>query len=129
MIVDSSAIIAMLLDEPERSAFQHQIELAARVGLPSPNFLEAEMVLASKLGKEGADNLVRFLEETDIAILAFTHAHALGAREAFLRFGKGRHPAALNFGDCMAYAVARTEGRPLLFKGADFRLTDIEAAI
>jgi ribonuclease VapC len=75
------------------------------------------------------DRLDQFLRTASIEIVPFTADHAAVARQTFLRYGKGRHPAALNFGDCIAYATARLEAMPLLFKGDDFRLTDIEAAV
>ena len=87
------------------------------------------MVMAGKKATDGLAALDAFLAETRIETIPFTAQHAAVAREAFLRFGKGRHPAGLNFGDCIAYAAARLEMMPLLFKGEDFRRTGIEAAI
>lgn len=87
------------------------------------------MVLVGGWQDEIVDRLDAFLRVASIETISFTADHAAVARQAFLRYGKGRHPAALNFGDCIAYAVARLEAMPLLFKGNDFRLTDIEAAV
>lgn len=87
------------------------------------------MVLAGGWQDEILDRLDDFLRTASIETIPFTADHAAVARHAFLRYGKGRHPAALNFGDCIAYATARLEAMPLLFKGDDFRLTDIEAAV
>jgi ribonuclease VapC len=87
------------------------------------------MVLASRREDEVLDRLDQFLRTASIETVPFTADHAAVARQTFLRYGKGRHPAALNFGDCIAYATARLEAMPLLFKGDDFRLTDIEAAV
>ena len=128
MIVDSSAIVAILLDEPERPELLRKLELTPLASIPAPNHLEAAMVLVARTGVSGADNLDMFVHETGIEVAAFTREHALAARLAFLRFGKGRNPAGLNFRDCIAYAVARVEGRPLLCKGADFAKTDVEVA-
>jgi len=128
MIVDSSAIVAILLDEPERPQLLRKLELATVASIPAPNHVEAAMVLIARTGKVAADKLDLFIAETGIEILAFTREHALAARSAFDRFGKGRHPAGLNFGDCIAYGVAKAEGRPLLFKGTDFAETDVEVA-
>jgi ribonuclease VapC len=85
--------------------------------------------MGARNGPPGLARLDAFLAEAEIETLPFTAAHATAARDAFLRYGKGRHPAGLNFGDCMSYAVAKMEGRPLLFKGDDFRQTDIEAVV
>ena len=87
------------------------------------------MVLAGGRQDGILDRLDRFLHTASIETIPFTADHAIVARQAFLRYGKGRHPAALNFGDCIAYATARLEAMPLLFKADDFRLTDIEAAV
>jgi len=87
------------------------------------------MVLLGSHRPDMQTEIDNFLSAAEIEILAFTPDHAAVAREAFLRYGKGRHPAALNFGDCIAYATARLEAMPLLFKGDDFRLTDVEPAV
>ena len=87
------------------------------------------MVLTGLHRSDMMEELDAFLRTASIETIAFTADHAAVARQAFLRYGKGRHPAALNFGDCIAYATARLEAMPLLFKGDDFRLTDIEAAV
>ncbi|WP_159591527.1 type II toxin-antitoxin system VapC family toxin [Chelativorans xinjiangense] len=129
MIVDSSAVVAVILDEPERAAFQALIETTASVGMAAPGLIETSMVLATRRGPAILDLLDEFRREAQIAILPFTETHAIAAREAFLRYGKGRHRAGLNYGDCMCYAVARLEGMPLLFKGDDFHFTDIEPAL
>ena len=87
------------------------------------------MVLAGRKNEAALDRLDAYLRESSISVMPFTLEHALVARQAFLRYGKGRHKAALNFGDCIAYATAKLEGMPLLFKGDDFALTDVEAAL
>lgn len=129
MIVDTSALVAILTGEKELEPFVAAIHKAPAVAIGTPTALEAGMVIGARLGRAGLTRLDAFFVEAEIDVLPFTAAHAASAREAFLRYGKGRHPAGLNFGDCMAYAVAKLEKRPLLFKGNDFRHTDIEAAV
>ncbi|PBB25129.1 MULTISPECIES: type II toxin-antitoxin system VapC family toxin [unclassified Mesorhizobium] len=129
MIIDSSALVAVLRAEPGHDQFVQAITSAQRRLIASPTLLETTMVLVGGWQDEIADLLDAFLRVASIETISFTADHAAVARQAFLRYGKGRHPAALNFGDCIAYAVARLEAMPLLFKGNDFRLTDIEAAV
>ncbi|OBQ70423.1 type II toxin-antitoxin system VapC family toxin [Mesorhizobium erdmanii] len=129
MIIDSSVLVAIFRLEPGYERFVLALTQAKRKLLPAPTFLETTMVLAGGWQDEILDRLDRFLRTASIETIAFTADHAAVARQAFLRYGKGRHPAALNFGDCIAYATARLESMPLLFKGDDFRLTDIEAAV
>ena len=129
MIIDSSVLVAVLRLEPGYERFVQVIAQARRRLLAAPTFLETTMVLAGRREDEVLDRLDRFLRTASIETIPFTADHAAVARQAFLRYGKGRHPAALNFGDCIAYATARLEAMPLLFKGDDFRLTDIEAAV
>jgi ribonuclease VapC len=129
MIIDSSALVAILRAEPSHERFVLAIAQAKRRLLAAPTFLETTMVLAGGKQDEILNRLDEFLRTASIETVAFTADHAAVARQAFLRYGKGRHPAALNFGDCIAYATARLEAMPLLFKGDDFRLTDIEAAM
>ncbi|MER9296976.1 type II toxin-antitoxin system VapC family toxin [Mesorhizobium sp. M0621] len=129
MIIDSSALVAILRAEPGHERLVLAIAQAKRRLLGAPTFLETTMVLAGGKQDEILDRLDDFLRTASIGTVAFTADHAAVARQAFLRYGKGRHPAALNFGDCIAYATARLEAMPLLFKGEDFRLTDIEAAV
>ncbi|TPL09579.1 type II toxin-antitoxin system VapC family toxin [Mesorhizobium sp. B2-4-14] len=129
MIVDSSALVAVLRAEPSHDQFVRAITNAGRRLIAAPTLLETTMVLVGGRQDEIADRLDAFLSAASIDTIPFTADHAAVARQAFLRYGKGRHPAALNFGDCIAYAAARLEAMPLLFKGNDFRLTDIEPAI
>ena len=128
MIIDTSAFIAILRGEPERIPFLEIMDAAKSRAVAAPTLLETSMVLIGKQNADIAKALDDFLAVSDIDILPFTADHLAVAREAFLRYGKGRHPAGLNFGDCIAYATARLEAMPLLFKGEDFRLTDVEAA-
>ncbi|QKD02446.1 type II toxin-antitoxin system VapC family toxin [Mesorhizobium loti] len=129
MIIDSSAIVAILRSEADRDIYLSAIDRAEIRRIPAPNLVETTMVLTGLHRSDMMEELDAFLRTASIETIAFTADHAAVARQAFLRYGKGRHPAALNFGDCIAYATARLEAMPLLFKGDDFRLTDIEAAV
>ena len=127
-MIDSSALIAILRDEPERAAFVRKLG-ADRVRLLSAaNWLEAAIIVDDRLGEAGARDLKLFVLEAAIEIVPVTAAQAELARVAYRRFGRGNHPARLNYGDCFAYALARETGEPLLFKGDDFSRTDIPAA-
>ncbi|MXY79611.1 MAG: type II toxin-antitoxin system VapC family toxin [Chloroflexi bacterium] len=128
MIVDASAVLAVLFDEPDADRYARAIAEAPRCGLSAAGFLEIAIVLESRAGPEAADELDHFLDRAAIEVAPVTAEHAQVARRAWRRFGKGNHPAGLNFGDCFAYALAETAGEPLLFKGGDFTLTDVEAA-
>ena len=128
MIIDSSALVAILMAEPESLAFRKLISDRPGCLVPTPVYLETSMVLIGRKGTDGVDLLDTFLGEAAIEILPFTADHAVAASEAFLRYGKDRHRAALNFGDCMAYAAASVEEMSLLFKGDDFGHTDISPA-
>lgn len=127
MIVDSSAIVMLLLAEPGWERIERAL-LAGHACLPAPCYVEICMVMAGRFGPRARERVDALLAQLAIRILPFTESHALAGAEAFLRFGKGRHPAGLNFGDCMAYAVAQVEREPLLFVGRDFERTDVEAA-
>lgn len=129
MVIDSSALVAILRTEPGHLEFAEAINAAEVRLVAAPTLLESSMVLSGRKGSLALPGLDAFLRESRIEVISFTADHALVAREAFFRYGKGRHPAALNFGDCIAYAVATGERMPLLFKGEDFRKTDIEPAL
>jgi len=128
VIVDASAMVAILLEEPEGHLFDVAILRSAICRMSSAAFLEASMILQSRRGADGVRDLDLQIARFRIEIVAFTEAQAWLAREAFKRYGKGRHPAKLNFGDCMSYALAKETGEELLFKGTDFALTDIAVA-
>lgn len=128
MIVDSSAILAILLEEPEGHLFDVAILRTAVARMSAASLLEASMILQSRRGSDGVRDLELLMVRFKIEIAPFTESQARLARVAFERFGKGRHPASLNFGDCMAYALAKETGEELLFKGTDFGQTDIAAA-
>ena len=125
MVIDTSALIAILQDEPERRAFNEAIEAAERRVVSVASFVEASMVVEARYGPDGVRNLDLFIAKAGIELVAVDTDQAHVARTAFRLYGKRRHPAGLNFGDCFAYALARTLDEPLLFKGADFSLTDI----
>lgn len=128
MIVDTSALVAIVTAEPGYERLLRTIAEAADPVLPAFCLLEAHMVIRGRFPPEMVVTLDRVVAETGLRIAAFTEPHATLARDAFDRYGKGRHAAGLNLGDCMAYAVARVEGRSLLFVGRDFARTDVAAA-
>lgn len=128
MIIDSSALVAILLREPEAQAFTDVVLAASSRLFGAPSYLETAMVLIGRLGPTALAALGRLVEYLDIDLVAFDARQARGAVAAFLCYGKGRHPAGLNFGDRCSYALAAETGSPLLFKGNDFSLTDIGAA-
>ncbi|MBM3728291.1 MAG: type II toxin-antitoxin system VapC family toxin [Acidobacteria bacterium] len=128
MVLDSSAIVAVHLKEPGYERFIEAIDSAEVVVIGAPTVLEAAMVLSSKLGRDARPILQRFLRGIGAEVVAFNEQHSEAATAAFLRYGRGRHPAALNFGDCMSYAVASVAGMPLLFTGEDFSQTDVARA-
>jgi ribonuclease VapC len=125
VILDTSAILAILLREQGWRALSDKIASAEIVGVGAPTLAEAAIVLSSRVGRDATPLIARFLREAEAELIPFSCEHYEVARDAFLRFGKGRHPAALNFGDCLTYAVARLAGLPLLFTGRDFSKTDI----
>lgn len=128
MILDTSAILALVFGESERDEFIRKIGLASSVGVGAPTLAESAIVLAARLGDNGPRHLTRLVERADIVVIPFEIAHWSIAADAWLRYGRGRHPAALNFGDCLAYATARLADRPLLCKGNDFPKTDLPLA-
>ena len=129
IVIDSSAFIAILKDEPERRRFIDAIVDHQDPRTSAATYLETSMVMELRLSDRGGRAVDSLIEEIGVEIVLFDHVQAIAARDAFRRYGKGRHRAALNFGDCFAYALAKTLGAPLLFKGDDFTLTDIKRAI
>jgi ribonuclease VapC len=125
MVIDSSAVAAILFNEPERDAFLDAIMLDTVRLISSVNALEAAMVLESRKGMQGALAFDLLLQKAHIEVVAFTPEHWEEARAAWRKFGRGWHPAGLNSCDCCAYALARMSGEALLFKGNDFSKTDI----
>lgn len=126
MIIDSSAILAVFFRETGAEELLSAILDADFAGIGAPTAAETGLVLASRLQKNATGSLLRFFEETGIEIVPFTNLHWQRAIDAYWRFGKGRHPAALNFGDCMTYATAAMARQPLLYRGNDFRKTDLD---
>lgn len=129
IVIDTSALVAILRREDEADEFLRLIVGTDRCLLSAVSLLETSMVLAGRTGDETAwRDLDDLIESAAIEIVPQNAEQARIARDAFLRFGKGRHPAALNFGDCASYALSHTQNAPLLFKGTDFSRTDIAAA-
>jgi ribonuclease VapC len=128
MIVDASAILAIAFQEPEAARFAAAIIDAPERHISSVNWLETMMVVESRAGALAADDTLLILGQLAVKTLPFDAAQMHEAHEAWRTYGKGRHPAALNLGDCCAYAASRIEGLPLLFKGNDFEKTDVEKA-
>jgi ribonuclease VapC len=128
VIIDSSAVIAILLKEPGYERVRDRLAASQNAGIGAPTVVESSLVLCSRLGHAGKTLLARFLQEAEIEIAEFTADHWTVAADAFIAFGKGRHRAGPNFGDCMTYAVAKLAGEPLLCLGDDFPATDIELA-
>jgi ribonuclease VapC len=126
MVIDSSALIAILLGEPDRERFKRAISAADVRLVSAVTKLEANLVAVSRLGPRGAEELDDVLRNVGATITPFDDHQADIARDAFIRYGKGRHRASLNFGDCASYALAIAEAEPLLFKGTDFAATDVE---
>lgn len=127
MVIDTSALLAILLGEPEMRAFSKKIEADPVRLLSVASYLETAIIFDDRLGYEGARDLRLFLAEAEIEIVPVSLDQAEIARQAYRRFGRGNHPASLNFGDCFAYSLARMTGERLLFKGNDLSRTDIEA--
>lgn len=128
MIVDTSAMVAILYGEPQGPRFTQLIHDAAVCRLSVASFVELSMVIEGQLGPDAARQADAFLRRAGVVIEPVTVEQGHLARQAFLDYGKGRHRAGLNFGDCFAYALAKATGEPLLFKGDDFARTDVAAA-
>jgi ribonuclease VapC len=128
LILDTSAIVAIVFREAEEEEFLRKIGTAVAVGVGAPTLAETAIVLAARLGEESQRLLFLLVQRAGIVVVPFGTAHWQLASEAWLRYGRGRHPAELNFGDCLAYATARLAGRPLLCKGDDFSKTDLALA-
>ena len=128
MIIDTSAILAILFREPDAERFASAITAASSRRISAATLLETTIVLEGRSGPTAAHELDAFLKRAQIELEPVTPEQAQTARQAWRRFGKGNHPAGLNFGDCFAYALAKATREPLLFKGNDFELTDIPPA-
>ncbi len=128
MVIDTSAIVAIALDEPEAPILEGRIAGDPVRLISAATLLEAALVLETRLGEAGGMELDLWLHKIGVEIVSVEPDHADQARRAWRRYGKGRHPAGLNFGDCFSYALAKLADEPLLFKGNDFSQTDIRAA-
>jgi ribonuclease VapC len=129
MVIDTSALIAILLNETEGKEFADAIGSDQRRLLSSASLLEAGIVIEARKGPAGGRELDLLLHRARIEVVPLTVTQVEIAREAWRQFGRGNHPAGLNFGDCCAYALSKSSGEPLLYKGADFAATDIRSAI
>lgn len=129
MVVDTSALVAILLLEPEAEQFTRTIANARPRLISAANLLEAGIVIEGRLGREAGGDLDEFVVDIDLEIEPVTIDQVRVARQAYRTYGRGNHSAALNFGDCFAYALAKTTGLPLLFKGNDFAKTDIARGV
>ena len=128
MILDSSAVVAVVFQEPGHEALLEKIFTTDEVAIGAPTLAETAIVVSARLGTDARPLLSRFLREGAIETLPFGEAQFGAAVGAWLRFGRGQHPASLNFGDCLAYATARLAGRPLLCVREDFSQTDLALA-
>ena len=128
MIVDTSAIVEALLNASEAERIRQRLDEAETPAVGAPTLVETSLVLRKYLGFDPADEITAFLDEYGITIVEFTANHWSEASRAVERFGRGRHPAKLNFGDCLTYAVAKLADQPLLYVGDDFTKTDLRAA-
>jgi ribonuclease VapC len=125
MILDSSAIVAIFFQEPGYDKLLQQINSAEEVGVGAPTLVECGLVLSARMNRDARGLLARFIEEANVVVVPFTDAHFGVAISAWLKYGKGRHPASLNFGDCLSYAVTKLAAMPLLYVGDDFPQTDL----
>jgi ribonuclease VapC len=128
MILDASAILAILLREPEHERIVDAIAVAPQLAIGAPTLTEAAIVLGNRIGENARSILIHFIHEWKIEIVPFGEHHWQEAAMAYSRYGKGKHKAALNFGDCMTFAVAKLSGQPLLCTGNDFSKTDLKLA-
>lgn len=129
MVIDTSALLAILFDEEERRAYNEAIEDAVSRLMSVATFVEVSIVVESRFGAEGLRDLDLFIDRAGIEIVEVDAEQGRLARRAYSLFGKGRHPAGLNYGDCFAYALAVARGESLLYKGTDFSQTDVSSSI
>ena len=129
MIVDTSAVVAVLFEEDDAKLFARALAQAESCRMSAATFVEAAVVVDAQTNDRGSRQFDAFIRRAGIAIEPVTEEQAHVARQAYADFGKGRHPAGLNFGDCFSYALAKVTGEPLLYKGKDFKKTDLVAAL
>jgi ribonuclease VapC len=128
MVIDRSALLAILRDEPERQQFNRAIEDSGSRMMSLATWVETAIVIDARYGAPGLAGLDLFVERARIELVPLDREQAMVARGAFSRYGKGRHPAGLNYGDCFSYALATVLGEPLLYKGGDFGKTDVASS-
>ena len=126
MVIDTSTLVAILTQEKDAAQLASAIEGDEMRFISAATLTEASIVVTAMFGEQGGADLDEMIEQMEVEVVPLTEDHARLAREAYVRYGKGRHPAKLNFGDCFPYALAKATGHPLLFKGNDFSQTDIE---
>jgi ribonuclease VapC len=129
MVLDTSALLALLLDEPEAESFRIALEGDDSRLVAAVTLLETAIVIEARKGEAGGRELDLLIHKADMTIVPVDAEHVAEARRAYRRYGRGRHAAGLNFGDVFAYALARATGEPLLFKGDDFARTDIRCVL
>jgi len=128
MVIDTSALVAMLSDESDAEHLEGCVADDPVRMMSTASYLEAAIMIESRFGESGGRELDLWLHRASVDLVAVDADQAEAARAAYRRYGKGRHRAGLNYGDCFSYALAKVSGQPLLFKGADFAQTDIVAA-
>lgn len=129
MVLDTSALLALLLDEPEAEDLRTALEMDETRLISAATLLETAVVIEARKGDAAGRELDRLIDKAGVAVVAVDADQVEEARRAWRRFGRGRHEASLNYGDLFAYALSRTSGEPLLFKGDDFRRTDVARVI
>jgi ribonuclease VapC len=129
MVLDSSAVVSVILEEDGSRRLAEAMANADNLAIGAPTLVETDIVMMRRLDLHGRALVAQFLEQKDVVVVPFDESHWKVAAQAFIRYGKGRHPAALNYGDCMTYATAHVAERPLLFAGDDFAQTDLVSAL
>lgn len=129
IVLDTSALIALLLKEPEAELIASALVSASAIRMAAPNWLEVAMVAMARRGMDGYQQLQQILERLQVEVVASGRVNAEITFQAWIQYGKGRHSASLNYGDCFAYAVDKQRGEALLYKGNDFSKTDIQSAL
>jgi ribonuclease VapC len=129
MVIDTSVLVAVLCDESDAPLFEAAIEADATRLISAATLLETAIVIEARFGEDGGRELDLLIHKAQIEIAPFDQEQAEIAREAYRTYGRGRHPAALNYGDCFAYALSAVRGEPLLYKGDDFAKTNVEKAV
>jgi ribonuclease VapC len=129
MVIDTSALVAMLSNEPEAERFETAVEADHVRLMSTASYLETAIVIETRLGEPGGRELDLWLHRAAVDLVGVDSDQADAARVAYRMYGKGRHRAGLNYGDCFSYALAKVSGQPLLFKGDDFALTDIRGVL